>query len=606
MRIRLRSKILLLAILAPAVLGLAALGLVNRRVSAQVRSTVDENLSSSTLVCERVLEARSRALESSAHVIIEDPRFFSVVVLGDSHGDEQVRATVEEVARDFNRIAKTDLFEVFDTRGRLVASIGRDASQASQRRALIARSKKGRTVTGLLDQRGIMLQAVAVRAVAGGRRVGTLLIGQRMGDDLAAELRALTKSHVTFLSEHEVTGSTLDGNLAKEVLKWSRATAPTVRGETGSGKVVAVRTGGQLLDALQAHPGSTNGIACPLSVATLTRPRNDVPRGHPARIGGVAIFILIPAIIIGLMVSVEITRPVLELVRAAEEMERGNYDSPLVVRSRDEIGYLAERFRDMRQNEREYVNALEEIARLKSDFISVVSHELRTPVTVIKAYGELLADGRFGPVTAEQRNAIETMGRNLKAIVRISDNASALAHLQGERAVLEKEECAIGVVIREAVAAAVTDAPQRRLDVVVNIDPNLGRMRVDGTRLGQAIAHLVRNAIRFTPDDGSVGVSARQECDDLVVEVSDTGVGISEERQAHLFTRSFLVRDPLNHHSSSALEFNSAGLGLGLPIARGVVQAHRGSISVSSRPGEGSTFMIRIPAQPARDALEAA
>src|SRR4030095_2653287 len=102
-------------------------------------------------------------------------------------------------------------------------------------------------------------------------------------------------------------------------------------------------------------------------------------------------------------------------------------------------------------------------------------------------------------------------------------------------------------------------------------------------------------AIRFTPDGGRITVAARREGNALVVAVRDTGGGISAERCTQLFDRALLVRDSLNHHSSSTLEFNSRGLGLGLSIARGIVEAHGGTLSVTSAEGEGSTFTMRVP-----------
>src|SRR5258706_2982804 len=199
MRIRLLWKILFLAVLAPLALGLAALSLVDRRVSAHIRTTVDESLTRSSMVCDEILKARARALESSAHVVSQDPRFLAVMALTESARSRQVRATMEGVARDFNLIARADLFEALDAKGRLVASIGRDQSDAERRRPVLARSAAQGSATGLLGVQDALMQVAAVQVVAGGRRVGTLLVGLRMGARLAAELGSLTRSQVTFL-----------------------------------------------------------------------------------------------------------------------------------------------------------------------------------------------------------------------------------------------------------------------------------------------------------------------------------------------------------------------------------------------------------------------
>src|SRR5207247_8689860 len=102
-----------------------------------------------------------------------------------------------------------------------------------------------------------------------------------------------------------------------------------------------------------------------------------------------------------------ITAPVQRLVRGAEEMERGNFDYPLQVRSRDEIGVLATSFDGMRRRQREYIRTLKEAARIKSEFINVASHELRTPVSIIRGYQEMMAQSALGPLTPQQQQAIE-------------------------------------------------------------------------------------------------------------------------------------------------------------------------------------------------------
>jgi signal transduction histidine kinase len=136
--------------------------------------------------------------------------------------------------------------------------------------------------------------------------------------------------------------------------------------------------------------------------------------------------------------------------------------------------------------------------------------------------------------------------------------------------------------------------------------PGLGLAHLDGPSLIKALAHLVSNAVRFTPDGGRVEVRASRVRERLVFAVSDTGVGIEPEQQRRLFEHTFAVGDSLQHHSSSTLEFNSAGLGLGIPIARGIAEAHGGRLLIESRPGLGTTVTLWIPAEPGAQLEEAA
>src|SRR5207249_3713369 len=148
-------------------------------------------------------------------------------------------------------------------------------------------------------------------------------------------------------------------------------------------------------------------------------------------------------------------------------------------------------------------------------------------------------------------------------------------------------------ILEEAVGRVRAESQKRDVTLEIEVDPELPTVTIDGPRMTQAVENLVRNGVRFTHDGGRVDVIARREADELLIEVRDNGVGIAEDKQAGLFTRSVIVRDSLHHHSSNTLEFNSAGLGLGLPITRGIVEAHGGTIGVVSKPDSGSTFTMR-------------
>jgi two-component system sensor histidine kinase BaeS len=115
------------------------------------------------------------------------------------------------------------------------------------------------------------------------------------------------------------------------------------------------------------------------------------------------------------------------------------------------------------------------------------------------------------------------------------------------------------------------------------------------SRLVEALTNLITNGIRFTPDGGTVEIGARAEGNQVLIEVSDTGVGIPADQQKHLFARPLMLRNSQHHHSSSTLEFKSSGLGLGLSIAQGIVQRHGGTIQVKSTEGKGSVFTVRLP-----------
>ncbi len=597
MRYGLRWRILILAAAAPAVLGPTALWVVDRSVSRHVRTTIDEDLQSATLVCERILMARSRTLATSAQVIAQQPRFFSALNLPAEPRDVHFKATVQGVAHDFNRIAKADLFEVLDHRGQLIASVGEGSTRTKSRRAFIEAARGGQTATGVLLGDDAALFQVAVQPVVAAKRVvGFLILGSRTGDALAAEIKALTQSEVSFLARGALSGSTLPIGPERNGLPAAvTARLDANHGDFPAGVTEIEVASTTFLTLARLIPDAGEGdrvfYVMQRSLASETVFLGAI-QGGLVKLGG---WIILASLIMGLLVSHRITRPVQGIMRAAEEMERGNYDHPLDVQSEDEIGYLAERFREMRERQRAYVSSLEEAARLKGAFLSVASHELRTPVSIIKAYNELLSTGSLGPIGRQQKKVLGVISQQLDGIERIIEDATWVAQIEGERPILNLGEHEVREVIEEAVGVAITDARGRMHHFSIDIQPDLGRARLDGARLMQATAHLVRNAIRFTPDGGQINIQAERQGDNLVISVADTGIGIAEDKKPHLFDRSFMLRDSLQHHSSGTLEFNSAGLGLGLPLARGIVEAHGGTIGLESQPGHGSTFTIRIP-----------
>ena len=249
----------------------------------------------------------------------------------------------------------------------------------------------------------------------------------------------------------------------------------------------------------------------------------------------------------------------------------------------------------MRQRLRAYVTSLEEVARLKTEFISVASHELRTPMSVIRGYHELFVGDMLGPVTALQREALEAIGKSVTMLNRIADNATRFAQIEGDRLDLRPTAQPLAGLIRRSMERAQAEATGRKVQVIARSAYEDLIVRVDPARFTEALTNLVTNGIRFTPDGGSVEIKSRIDAENLVIDVADTGIGIPEEKQKDLFGRPLMLRNSQNHHSSTTLEFNSAGLGLGLSIAQGIVQMHGGTIEVRSVEGSGSVFTIRLP-----------
>jgi signal transduction histidine kinase len=237
------------------------------------------------------------------------------------------------------------------------------------------------------------------------------------------------------------------------------------------------------------------------------------------------------------------------------------------------------------------VTSEREAARLQDEFVSLVSHELRTPLTSVLGYLELLTDGT-DPLTEEQREYLTVIERNARRQLRLVGDLLLSAQVDAGRFSIAPQHIDLADIVHAAIEAAgpVADAAGVTLAVTARTTPLNG----DPVRLSQAVDNLVSNAIKFTPSGGTVwvGVTSRgdQGSEGADVVVSDTGIGIPPDELSHLTTRFF--------RASTATRRAIPGVGLGLSITKAVVDAHGGSLSITSTVGEGTAFTITLPATP--------
>jgi signal transduction histidine kinase/CHASE3 domain sensor protein len=236
------------------------------------------------------------------------------------------------------------------------------------------------------------------------------------------------------------------------------------------------------------------------------------------------------------------------------------------------------------------VTARREVERMKDEFSALVSHELRTPLTSIIGYLELLRDEAEGngddPAARQRAQFLRVVDRNARRLLRLVGDLLFVAQVEAGKLSLEEGDVDLEAVARESVEAAAPRARDGGVELTLEAEP-AGTVRGDGDRLGQALDNLVSNAIKFTPAGGRVVVRLGRDGDTAVLEVSDTGIGISEADMQQLFQRFFRTQ----RATSAAIP----GVGLGLTIAQAIVHGHEGRISVQSLDGEGTTFRIELP-----------
>jgi signal transduction histidine kinase len=233
------------------------------------------------------------------------------------------------------------------------------------------------------------------------------------------------------------------------------------------------------------------------------------------------------------------------------------------------------------------ITYLKELDKMKSEFVSTVSHDLGSPLQGIQIMAELIP--KLGPVNQAQRDAVVDITRMVAKTATLVHDLLDLGKIE-VGVEMEMEPCQLATVINEAVEVLEERAKAKEIALQITLPQTLPFVMGNPIRLGQVVTNLVGNAIKFTPGGGMVTISAWETEGEVAVEVSDTGIGIAPEDQAHIFDKFYRVKSP----QVSGIE----GTGLGLAIVKSIVEGHSGRVWVESEPGQGSTFSFALPIAP--------
>jgi signal transduction histidine kinase len=231
------------------------------------------------------------------------------------------------------------------------------------------------------------------------------------------------------------------------------------------------------------------------------------------------------------------------------------------------------------------VNREVQVAQMRSQFVASVSHELKTPLTAIRMFGETLVLGRTPDHS--QTEYLQTIVSESERLSRLVDNVLDFSRIEQDRKIYQMQRVRLADVVRSALRAIQYPLARQNFTLNVAIDDSLPPLMADPDAIEQAVLNLLANAVKYSGAAREIRLQVRRDQDEAVIEVADSGMGIAPEHHQRIFEKFYRVR--------SAETDRVPGAGLGLTLVSHAVKAHGGRVEVSSTPGLGSTFSIRMP-----------
>ena len=289
---------------------------------------------------------------------------------------------------------------------------------------------------------------------------------------------------------------------------------------------------------------------------------------------------LLALVLMSLLITKSITRPLAALKAKTQEIARGDFDHPVRIKSPREIGELAAALNNMSRR-------LKELDRLKADFFASMSHELRTPLTSIKEGTGLLLDGVGGATTEKQQKLLGIITEESNRLISLVNTFLDLSKMEAGMMRYDFETTYIEPLIKRAVAEITPLVEAKQIQFESALDEPMPALRLDPERILQVLRNLMGNAVKFTPKGGQVSVAAKTHDGILEVSVKDSGPGIPADSLGSIFEKF--------SQGSHAGTNQRQGTGLGLAIAKNIITSHGGNIWAESQLGGGSKFVFVLP-----------
>lgn len=337
-----------------------------------------------------------------------------------------------------------------------------------------------------------------------------------------------------------------------------------------------------------SHPviidGKPGGIAwVAFSQTVINNLIDDTLKKTRKRIIGVASVGLLMGVIGAIILSIMMTKPIKKMAAGARLIGQGKLDTKIEVDSRDELGDLAGDLNLMAEK-------LAELDQMKQDFVSSITHEFRSPLNAMGIHFDLLSKGNLGELNEKQLESLDILKKNASRLGVFIDDLLDVAKLERGKMVINSSLFDLGTVIKETRDFYRVQAEKKVISLEAEYAQDLPQVYADPDRTRQILTNLLNNAIKFTPEKGSINIEAKTIKDDLIeVAVRDSGMGIPEDQVDSIFNKFEQVKGVRQKIGGQK------GTGLGLAIVKGLVEGQGGDIRVESEYGKGTVFFFTIP-----------
>ncbi len=290
------------------------------------------------------------------------------------------------------------------------------------------------------------------------------------------------------------------------------------------------------------------------------------------------IVILLIAFVIVYLITRRLVRPIAQMSEAAKAMSKGDYTRRITVDRKDEVGQLERSFNEM-------IISVQSLEVMRSSFVANVSHELKTPMTTIGGFIDGILDGTIPPNMTKRYLSI--VSDEVKRLSLMVNAMLSLSKLESGQTKLTVADVDITEIIRRIIISFSLKLENKEIAINGMEDIQEYNVRCDSDLIYQAIYNLFDNAIKFTPQNGEIGIEIVKTVNDITVKITNSGEGIKEEDIHHIFERFY--------KSDKSRSKDKTGFGLGLYIVKSIVEIHNGNVSVDSEYGKSTTFSITLP-----------